>query len=76
MVDTAAKQNTAAKTTSRPLRRLFHGDKTMLYLVKIRGAGEWRLPFPSTKAAFAWAEIVFPCCPPPAVICLNREVAA
>lgn len=48
----------------------------MLYKVKIKGAGTFYLPFPSTKAAFAWAEIVFPCCPPPAVICLNREVAA
>lgn len=47
----------------------------MLYLVKIRGAGQWRLPFPSTKAAFAWAEICYPKCPPPAVICLRDGVA-
>lgn len=47
----------------------------MLYKVKIKGAGTFYLPFPSTKAAMAWAEICFPRCHPASVICLNREVA-
>lgn len=54
MVDTAAKQNTAAKTTSRPLRRLFHGDKTMRYIFKVNGQPS-RDSFPTREAATAAA---------------------
>lgn len=43
----------------------------MLYLVKVRGAGQFRMPFPSAKAAIVWAEICFPRCPPASVICLR-----
>ncbi len=44
----------------------------MLYLVKVRGAGQFRLPFPSTKAAITWAAICFPRSHPASVICLDR----
>lgn len=47
----------------------------MLYLIKVRGAGQFRLPFPSTKAAITWAAICFPRCHPASVICLDRVPA-
>lgn len=49
----------AHRTTSRPLRRLFHGDKTMRFLIKVAGT-EYDGIFPSNEAAQADAYAKFP----------------
>jgi len=48
----------------------------MLFKIKISGVGQFRLPFPSAKAAQTWAAICFPRCHPASVICLRDGVNA